>query len=356
LIAETARPARSQTFWREPDRQIGYWLLGVALVIALMVVVGGLTRLTESGLSITEWKPITGTLPPLSDSAWAEEFAKYQTIPQFQLVNRDIDLASFKSIYWWEWGHRLLGRLIGLLFAIPAIIFALQGKLKRHDLPRMALLFVLGGAQGALGWWMVQSGLVDRVNVSQYRLAAHLGLALIIYGAILWTAFDRLDRPPRHSRTKSKFAPRGLWLVCGVIALTYGQILMGAIVAGLRAGLLHNTWPLMDGQFAPDALFAPEFNIAALFDDPSLAQFGHRIGAYLVILAVAYVWWFYRQATNLMVRRRVYLVVAAVLLQALLGIWTLLGQVPIPVAAAHQAGSVLLLSSLLWLAHSLRTR
>ena len=355
------QPARA--FQREAaDRQIGIWLLAVALMVVVMVLVGGLTRLTESGLSITEWRPITGALPPLDGKAWGEEFAKYQATPQFQTVNHAMTLEEFRFIYFWEWAHRLLGRLIGLAFAVPALIFIAQGKMTWRDAPRMGLLFLLGGAQGALGWWMVQSGLVDRVNVSQYRLAAHLGLALIIFAALFWTALERLDlgkqvKPVYSARAQG--AGGSLYLPATILVLTlaYCQILMGAIVAGLRAGLVHNTFPLMDGNLLPEAFGNPDLlSWRMVLEDPSLAQFAHRMGAYILLASIGCLWFLLRRHPVPQTQQRVTMVAFIASMQVGLGIWTLLGQVQIPVAAAHQFGAVALLTSLLWLAHSLRPR
>ncbi len=354
------QPARA--FQREAaDRQIGLWLLGVAFTVVLMVLVGGLTRLTESGLSITEWRPVAGALPPLDIAAWIEEFAKYQATPQYQNVNHGMTLKEFRFIYLWEWGHRLLGRLIGFLFAVPALIFIAQGKLTTSDAPRMGLLFLLGGAQGALGWWMVQSGLVDRVNVSQYRLAAHLGLALVIFAALFWTALDRLDRgkqsKPVHTIPPVRSgATLFLAMTLITLGLVYAQILMGAIVAGLRAGLLHNTFPLMDGSALPEAISNADLSFQLVLEDPSVAQFIHRMGAYVVLFAVMCLWFVTRRHPVAQIRHRVLIVGLITICQVGLGIWTLLAQVPIPVAAAHQFGAVCLLTSLIFLAHGLRAR
>jgi cytochrome c oxidase assembly protein subunit 15 len=320
-----------------------------------MVLVGGLTRLTGSGLSITEWRPVTGTLPPLSEEAWQSEFAKYQTIPQFHIVNHDMTLADFKGIYYWEWGHRLLGRLIGLFFAIPALIFAVQGKLTRRDLPRMVLLFALGGAQGALGWWMVASGLSERINVSQYRLAAHLGLALIIFAALFWSGLDRFQSSNRRL-TDASTQRSGLFAVTlGVTLACYAQMLFGAIVAGLHAGLLHNTWPLMDGELVPSRLFEDDVTWLSPFEDPTFAQFDHRMIAYGVAIAILALWYrLSRLAPALKARANIML--AALGIQVLLGILIIFWQVPIPLAAGHQLGALCLFSTMLWVLHGLKSQ
>ena len=352
--APHSNPAVYKASRDRADRQIGYWLMAVAWVVVLMVLVGGLTRLTGSGLSITEWRPVTGTLPPLSEDAWLSEFAKYQTIPQFHIVNHDMSLAEFKGIYYWEWGHRLLGRLIGVLFAIPALIFAIQGKLTRRDLPRMVLLFALGGAQGALGWWMVASGLSERINVSQYRLAAHLGLALIIFAALFWSALDRLQQ----SRAKDLFAPgprSGLFAATILVTIAcYAQMLLGAIVAGLHAGLLHNSWPLMDGELVPSRLFEDDVTWASPFEDPTFAQFDHRLIAYGVAFAIIALWYRLRDRVPAL-KTRANLMLAVLGIQVLLGVLVILWQVPIPLAAGHQFGALCLFSMMLWVLHGLKS-
>ncbi|HWD29125.1 MAG TPA: COX15/CtaA family protein, partial [Rhizomicrobium sp.] len=216
-------------------RAVGLWLFGMAAIILGMVVVGGLTRITGSGLSITQWDPIVGAIPPLSDAQWHAAFAKYQRIPQYIHENAGMTLAGFKGIFWWEWAHRLLGRLLGALFLVPFVWFAWTGAIRRAEWPRMVVLFLLGGLQGFVGWWMVESGLETRVSVSQYRLAIHLGVALILLVAMVWTGLEYLrDRKPAPARGPLTVA-----------VLVYLQMLLGALVAGLHAGLLYNTWPSM---------------------------------------------------------------------------------------------------------------
>jgi heme a synthase len=326
-------------------RTIAVWLFAVCGLIAAMVVLGGLTRLTGSGLSITEWKPIHGALPPLSLGEWQEEFDAYKAIPQYQKTNKGMTLDEFKAIFWWEWAHRNLGRLIGLAFALPLIVFLLQGRVERALLPRLAGLFVLGGLQGALGWFMVMSGLKDRVDVSQYRLVAHLGLALVIYGAILWTALPlwRGEWP-----VKTNPHPLYRWSLA-VLALLFVQIMLGGFVAGLDAGLTYNTWPLMDGSLIPQGAFAHPF------EDVTAAQFNHRMMAYIVVAAICALWLAgRRQNVAPAARTALHLLLAAVALQALLGIWTLLEVVPIWLAALHQFGAVVVLTAALVLAFTLR--
>jgi heme a synthase len=325
-------------------RAIAWWLIGVAALVFIMVVVGGLTRLTESGLSITEWKPVTGALPPMSEQHWQDEFALYKQIPQYEIMNKGMTLAEFKTIYWWEWSHRFLGRLIGVAFLVPFLWFALTGRIERAMVPRLIFLFVLGGMQGVLGWWMVMSGLVERTEVSQYRLAAHLGLATLIYGALIWTALDMFHG--RSTRFLSGLAKAALAL----IVLVFAQTILGAFVAGIRAGLIYNTWPLMAGAFIPDGLLkmAPLWH--NFFENHLTVQFQHRMAAYLLLALAAWHAWSARKSDG---ARGANLLVAAVVAQAALGIWTVLWVVPIPLGAAHQAGAMVVFGIAVWHAHRL---
>jgi cytochrome c oxidase assembly protein subunit 15 len=325
-------------------RAVGWWLFGVALLVALMVIVGGLTRLTGSGLSITEWHPVTGVVPPLGESAWQAEFAKYQQIPQYRFENHGMSLAAFESIYWWEWTHRLLGRLIGAAFLLPFLYFAATGAIARRDWPRFVLLFTLGGLQGFVGWWMVESGLETRVSVSQYRLAIHLGVAIMLFGALLWTAFGHLlsRDPARDERTRLRAASFGL------VALVYLQMLLGALVAGLHAGLIYNTWPSMDGRIFPEhALFSQPWWIN-FFANPGLAQFDHRLLAYVVAAAVLAFWIAVRRNNEKRAITSSNALLAIVFAQVALGIATLLDQAPLALAALHQATAVALFGTALW--------
>jgi cytochrome c oxidase assembly protein subunit 15 len=333
-------------------RHLAIWLFAVCGLIAVMVVVGGLTRLTGSGLSITEWKPIHGALPPLSEVEWNDEFQAYQKIPQFQQLNASMTLDEFKSIFWWEWSHRNLGRLIGMAFLLPFLWFLFRGQVERPLLPRLILLFVLGGMQGVLGWFMVMSGLSVRVDVSQYRLVAHLALALIIYAAILWTALPlwRGQWPPAAS-TQRLF--RGAAIVT---ALVFVQILLGGFVAGLDAGLTYNTWPLMDGQLIPDGAWASTPGWLAPFEDVTTVQFNHRMMGYTVFISIIALFVAgRRQNLQGRVRSTSILLVAAVSLQVILGIWTLLAVMPVWLAALHQFGAVILLTAAIIHTDALRT-
>ena len=329
-------------------RAIAVWLLAVCGLIAVMVVVGGLTRLTGSGLSITEWKPIHGALPPLSPAEWSEEFEAYQKIPQYQQLNAGMTLAEFKGIFWWEWTHRNLGRLTGFAFLLPFLVFLFRGQIERGLIPRLVVLFVLGGLQGLLGWYMVVSGLSGRVDVSQYRLVAHLGLALVIYGAMLWTAL-----PLWRGEWPAAAAPHRLyrWSLI-VMALIFVQILLGGFVAGLDAGLTYNTWPLMDGQFVPEGAYATSPVWLAPFEDVTTVQFNHRMMGYAVFASVIALF-VAGMRQGLKSPTGAYLV-AAVVVQVMLGIWTLIAGMPLWLAALHQFGAVVLLTASLIHADALR--
>lgn len=313
------------------------WLFGMAALVFVMVIVGGATRLTDSGLSITEWQPLLGAIPPFTEAHWLEAFDKYRQIPEYHLVNKGMSLPEFKFIYWWEWSHRFLGRVIGLAFFLPFAYFAATGALSWRTAWRCGALLVLGGLQGALGWYMVASGLVDRVDVSQYRLASHLTLATIIFGAILWVAMGLNVR--RH-------APRGAfeWMALLLVVLVLLQVAMGGFVAGIDAGFGYNTWPLMEGSLVPDGLFAATPWWRNLFENALTVQFAHRTLAYVIVLAVL--------GYALMVKGRASAVLlAAVSLQVVLGIWTLLWAVPLWLGLAHQGGALLVFAACLWNLH-----
>ncbi len=332
------------------------WLLGMAFLVFAMVIVGGATRLTDSGLSITEWLPLLGAIPPLNEADWLIAFEKYRQIPEYQLVNKGMSLEAFKFIYWWEWAHRFLGRFIGLAFFVPFVWFLLTKRVERRLVPHLAFLFVLGGLQGALGWYMVASGLVDRVDVSQYRLAAHLALAVAIFGYLLWTALSVDDEESSGLSTPALAGPgaRRAGLVC---ALIYVQIVLGAFVAGLDAGQGYNTWPKMDGAFVPSGLLAMEPAWRNLFESALTVQFVHRTFAYVVILVVAW----HITITLRTAAEGVQQLTAGVLglltfLQVGLGIWTLLARVPISLGLLHQGGAIVLLGVALWHLHVVRAR
>jgi len=331
---------------------VAVWLLVCCSLVFAIVVVGGITRLTRSGLSIVEWQPIVGVLPPLDDTAWQEAFQKYRQTPEYRLVNPDMGLAGFKRIFWWEYLHRLLGRLIGLAFFVPLLWFALRGRIARALTWKFAGIFALGALQGAMGWTMVQSGLVDDPRVSQYRLAAHLGIAFLIYAAMLWIALDLFS--PRAPRTNA--APEGLRRFAVALAvLIFLMVLSGGFVAGIRAGLAYNTFPLMNGHVVPPEIFAIEPWYLNFFSNMATVQFDHRLLAWLLAFLVP---WFWLRVRREAVPRRAGLaadlLLATLALQIALGIATLLLAVPVPLAAAHQAGALLVFSAALLTAHSLR--
>ncbi len=332
-------------------RIIGGWLFAICGLIAVMVMVGGLTRLTHSGLSITQWKPVTGVIPPLSDAAWQAEFARYKQIPEYRLINAGMSLAAFKNIFWWEWTHRLIGRLIGVAFFIPFIFFVVRRWIDRSLAPRLAAIFVLGGAQGALGWYMVESGLVNRTDVSQYRLAAHLGFAFVLFALILWHALDLTVPARRRGRSDLRGLRNGF---CGLLALIFGQILLGALVAGLDAGLVYNTWPLMEGRVVPHGLLPGHPWWINFFATVKTVQFDHRVIAYLVgCLAIAL--WLAARAKRLprRVARSIDVLGLMIALQITLGVLTLVNVVPLPLAAAHQFGALLTFTACIVAVHAL---
>jgi cytochrome c oxidase assembly protein subunit 15 len=320
---------------------VRWWLLAVAALIAVMVLVGGATRLTESGLSIVEWKPITGTLPPLTETQWTEAFEGYKRIPQYRELNAGMNLDEFKTIFWWEWSHRLLGRVIGIAYLLPFLWFLWRGVLGTELKRRLWVIFGLGALQGAVGWWMVASGLSQRVEVSQLRLATHLVLALLIYAAIVWTLTRLRERPPTPVPARLKTAGMAL------LALTFVQLYFGALVAGLRAGRVYNTWPDIDGGFIPSAarlwFEAPWWR--NLFDNALTVQFEHRMTAYaLFALAVLHAVDAVRARAGTVVVNGAMALAAAITLQAVLGILTLLHQVPILLGLAHQAVAIVVLT------------
>jgi heme a synthase len=328
---------------------VAAWLFLCCALIFLMVVVGGITRLTLSGLSITEWNPVIGVLPPLSATQWAAEFARYQQIPEYRLVHFGMTLAEFKGIYFWEYAHRLLGRLIGVAFAVPLIWFWLRGRLPRRLAPALAGILALGFAQGLLGWYMVESGLAQRVEVSQYRLVAHLALALAIYGAILWAALG-LVRAPSPQALGAGWR-RAAEAVVLLVAVT---ILAGGFVAGTRAGLTYNTFPLMDGRLVPTGYVRLHPFIRNWFENIAAVQFDHRVLAMTTAAAVLLLWacaW--RAHLPKPAHVALHLLLAAAAVQVALGISTLLLVVPIPLAVTHQAGAVILLTAAIVLRHTL---
>ncbi len=325
-------------------RALRLWLGALAALIIAMILVGGATRLTDSGLSITEWQPIVGAVPPLSQADWQRAFAAYQKIPEYTELKHGMSLDEFKSIYWWEWAHRFLGRLIGIAFFVPLVVFWFAGYIPRALLPRLIGLFLLGGLQGAVGWYMVKSGLVERTDVSQYRLAAHFGIALIILGYTLWLLFGIGKKVPEEPRARG-----AAWVALLVLALIFVQMLAGALVAGLDAGMGFNTWPLINGAFVPSGLGEASPWYLNLFENPLAVQFDHRMLGYAVVLAALgqILWLAVKRAPPVLIGSALVLALFAVL-QATLGVWTLLLAVPITLGLAHQAGAVALFAAALY--------
>jgi len=313
------------------------WLYVVLLVMFALFLVGGATRLTHAGLSITEWQPIHGVIPPLGDAEWQEEFAKYQQIPEYQL-NKGMSLDEFKSIFWWEYVHRILARSVGVVFALPLLFFWLSGRLERGLKPKLVGLLALGGLQGAVGWWMVASGLVERTDVSQYRLATHMLLACLIFTATMVVARGLAPHSEAPAqRSTQRFA--GL-----IVILVLVQIYLGALVAGVDGGLSYNTWPLMDGAVVPGDLFVIDPTWKNLFENPKTVQFVHRCGAYVVFLAA--LWHMlatFRAEPGTTHARRSVVLFLLVTLQAAVGISTLVLQVPLRLALTHQAVALIVL-------------
>jgi len=324
-------------------RAIRLWLAMVAALVFALVVVGGATRLTESGLSIVEWRPVTGVMPPLSETAWQAEFEKYQTIPQYAQRNLGMSLHDFKTIYWWEWTHRLLGRVVGAAFLLPFLWFLWQGWIVRGLRAQLWGIFALGALQGAVGWWMVSSGLVERTEVSQYRLATHLLLASLIYAALIWTALRLPNGRPDAWPVPARIRRAAVALVVLVLL----QIYLGGLVAGLRAGLIYNTWPLIDGTFVPD-LSRLFFDVPVwrnFFENTLTVQFTHRMVGYAVWLVAL----IHAVDATVALRRgpavvNGILLALAVTAQATIGIVTLLAQAPLELALLHQGMAMIVLA------------
>lgn len=335
-------------------RQVALWLFICSLMVFATLVVGGVTRLTHSGLSIVEWQPIVGTLPPLNKAEWDETFEKYKKTPEYQKVNHQMDLEEFKGIFWWEYWHRVLGRTIGLVFLLPFLYFLWRGKIDRALVPKLVGIFVLGGLQGAMGWYMVKSGLVDDPRVSQYRLTAHLSLAFLIFTSMVWVALGILAERKRQVAHAALASLRriGFWL----LLLAVYMIVTGGFVAGIRAGKAYNTFPLMNGHFVPPELFMIDPWYLNFFNNMATVQFDHRLGAWALAFLVPWFWWKIRacSATSPRARLAANLLLLALAAQIALGIATLLLAVPVALGAAHQGGSMVVFGMLLWLNHELR--
>jgi heme a synthase len=338
-----------------PDRAVGLWLLACCAMVLAMAVIGAITRLTESGLSIMEWAPISGALPPLSQAEWERLFALYQQIPEYSQVNAWMGLDEFKTIFWWEYIHRLWGRLIGLVFAVPLAWFWLRGRIDRRLGRKLLIALALGAAQGLLGWFMVASGFAERTDVSQYRLTAHLLLALVIYAYLLWLALSVLWPDPERSDDLA--APALRRCLQGLLALVALTVVSGGFVAGLNAGLTYNTFPLMDGELIPRgyALLSPW--IVNLFENVTAVQFNHRLLAVMSVTAALGLW-LWSLSRDLASTAQLGFAALAILalIQLALGITTLLLVVPVTLGAAHQAGAILVLTAAIWTLYHLRTR
>lgn len=314
-------------------------------------VVGGVTRLTRSGLSIVEWDPLVGTVPPLSESDWEEVFAQYQRTPEYRTVNAGMTLDDFKFIFWWEWTHRLLGRAVGVVFALPLLWFAVRGRIEGALVPRLLGFLALGGLQGTLGWYMVRSGLVDDPWVSPYRLTAHLGLGFLIFALMFWAALGLL-----RSRAADPTAPAGVRRFAAWVAgAVYLMVLSGGLVAGLRAGHAYNTFPLMNGQVVPAGMWELTPWWMNFFNNITTVQFDHRLIGWLLIVLVPLLWWRVRRAVSgPRARLAADAMLAVLAVQVGLGITTLLLMVPVAWGAAHQGGAMILLAAVLWVNHELR--
>ncbi|SHL94720.1 cytochrome c oxidase assembly protein subunit 15 [Paracoccus solventivorans] len=322
---------------------IRIWLVALFVMVAAMIALGGATRLTGSGLSITEWKPVTGALPPSGQAAWEAEFAKYQAIPQFQVDNPTMDLAGFKRIYWWEWAHRQLGRAVGMVWALGFLFFWASGRMPAGWAPRLLVLGALGGLQGAVGWWMVSSGLVEGMTaVASYRLAVHLGLAFAILGLIAWQVLQ-LSRPESQLlRARRAGEPKLFSMATGLMHLAFVQILLGALVAGIDAGRQYTGWPKMGGEWIPAAIWDAGLGWRNFFENAATVQFTHRMVGYLLAVFAVVVWLRARRSPHPVTRGAFTAMIAAVGLQIALGIVTVIHGAPLGEALAHQFGAVAL--------------
>jgi cytochrome c oxidase assembly protein subunit 15 len=342
-------PARGRA-----ERAVAAWLFACCALVFAMIVVGGVTRLTHSGLSITEWQPIVGTLPPLTEQDWQVAFDKYRATPEYLQVNRGMSLEAFKGIFWWEYFHRLLGRLIGVAFLLPLLWFAAKRRVPAGYGWKLAGIFLLGGLQGAMGWYMVKSGLVDNPRVSPFRLTAHLGLAFVILGAMLWVALSLLYPGREVAATPAARSARR-WAF-GIVALVFLMVLTGGFVAGIRAGFAYNTFPLMNGAWIPPEILMLEPRWTNFFWNMATVQFDHRVGAWLLFLLVPVLWWKLRTANGVPARAEKggNALLAMLAIQIALGIATLLLVVPLPLAALHQAGAVVVFGLAVSIAHAMR--
>jgi len=342
----TALPSRAN------PRAVGIWLCASAFMIFAMMIIGAITRLTESGLSMVEWRPLVGALPPLSEAEWQRVFDLYRETSQYRLMNSGMTLAEFKDIFFWEWFHRFWGRMIGIVYALPFFWFLFRGAIPKAQKPHLWILLLLGGLQGVIGMWMVESGFVDRIEVSQYRLAIHLGMAFFILGYTIWLIIDLLA-PVEAGRApvQRSFRRLGAW----AHAWIFFTILYGALVAGLNAGMIFNEWPTMDGGFVPNGYIDPAFGWLSIFESHGAVQFNHRMLAYITAASVLLLW-VLSLRSNLVPRAQwsIHAMMAMTLIQIVLGIATLLTVVAMPLAVLHQAGAAILFCLSLWVMKELR--
>ena len=324
-------------------RAIRSWLMMLFALVVVMIAVGGLTRLTDSGLSITEWAPVTGALPPMSAEAWETEFDKYRLIPQYQLMNQGMSMSEFKVIYYWEWGHRQLGRFIGLVWAVGFVWFLARRQIPAGWTGRLLLLGGLGGLQGAIGWWMVASGLQEgMLSVASYRLATHLGLAFVIFGFIAWYIYELSRTPADLLQARRIGDARLVSLGTLLVGLAFVQILLGALVAGIDAGRAFPDWPLMAGGFFPPDPFSLQPVWRNFFEDAGLVQFMHRMAGYILFAFALVLWWLARKSANRNIRAEFNMMMVVMLVQVVLGIFTVIYSAPVELAITHQFVAVIL--------------
>ena len=338
----------------DPEKIIAAWLFVLCGMVFFMVILGGLTRLTHSGLSMVSWRPVTGWLPPIGVQEWQSVFDLYKETPEFKKINDGMTIDGFKSIFWLEYSHRLWGRIIGIVFIFPFLFFLFKGWIRRGLAPRLIIILIMGGFQGVLGWYMVKSGLIDNPDVSQYRLVAHLSAAIIIYGFMFWVAMSLVR--VRHE-VLPDFSIKLLFASIFVTCWIFATIISGGFVAGLDAGLIYNTFPLMDGQFIPDGLWNTQPWHKNLFENVTTVQFNHRVFAEVSLLLIIGLWWYVRRSNvSRLVLRPFQAMLIMVFIQVTLGILTLMFVVPIFVASLHQLGALILFTFSLWGAHMLRYR
>jgi len=339
-------PSNHSALIQRHNNWIAIWLFIVAAMIFIIVILGGATRLTHSGLSMVDWKPITGWLPPFAESEWQAVFERYKTSPEYREVNQDMSLAGFKGIFWLEFLHRLWGRIIGVAFFLPFAVFLIKGWVRGRLAGWLAGIFVLGGLQGGMGWFMVKSGLVDQPDVSQYRLAAHLCLALLIYALTLWVAIGLARQPNANGMNAAGGLAKA---AAGLLALISVTIFSGALVAGLDAGFSYNTFPLMDGDLVPDGLFEQVPYYLNFFENRITVQFEHRLLAEITLVCVLVFWWIARRRElSDMARQAIRAIAVMAVLQVILGIATLVLVVPLSLGVMHQGGAVVLLGITIW--------